>query len=260
MSYTKDHFAADYLALIASIIKAHKERTYQLMYIKPGDKVLDVGCGPGIDTLPMASLVGESGEVHGIDGSQEHIELAQAQAQEAGVDAWTKHRIADAAALPFPDNYFDAARSDRVFQHLSNPGKTLSEMIRVTKSGGRILVMDVDWSTLSIDTTETDVEHRLRKFMCDRCVKNGYMGRRLYGMFREYDLKEIWVELAPTYTTNYLVARHGAVYDEVEQGALKEGIITAEELQRWRQALEDADARGAFFGSTTQMIVVGIKP
>ena len=59
---------------------------------------------------------------------------------------------ANATELPFPDASFDASRSERMFQHLKDPDAVFGEMVRVTKPGGRIVVLDPDWGTASIDT------------------------------------------------------------------------------------------------------------
>ena len=58
---------ADYLRRAATLLKELKETTYRRMEIRPGHRLLDAGCGPGVDTLPLAALVGEEGRVVGVD-------------------------------------------------------------------------------------------------------------------------------------------------------------------------------------------------
>lgn len=260
MAHTKGHSQADYLKLIAEMVARYKQRTYELMGVAPGQRVLDVGCGPGTDTIPLAKIVGAGGQVIGIDVAEQQIELAQRRSVEAGVQNWTEHRLGDGSSLPFDANYFDSARSERVFQHTDSPDRMLSEMIRVTKVGGQIVVLDTDWSTMTVDTELVDIEQRIKRFHVEKGFRNGYSGRKLYRMFVESGLEDISVEIAPTYVTDYQIGRRGALLDETEEAALAAGVISQEELDVWRLALENSDLRGMYFAAILQMMVSGRKP
>ena len=133
-----------YLDVAAEMLSAAKRRTYELMEPQVGDRVLDLGCGPGSDTVTLAGFVGDEGQVHGVDFDPEMVEEANGRAKAAGLDERVLHRQADAAALPFDDDFFDACRSELVFQHLPDPATGLAEMTRVTRPGGRIVVLDTD--------------------------------------------------------------------------------------------------------------------
>ena len=112
---------SEYLKMLARLTKPVKQPTYELMQIEPGHKVLDVGCGPATDTIQLAPLVGSSGEVIGVDFDREMIDEANQKAENVNLDQWVRHQQANASSLPFEDGYFDSCRSDRVFQHLSEP-------------------------------------------------------------------------------------------------------------------------------------------
>ena len=94
-------------------------------------------------------------------------------------------------SLPFETDYFDSCRSERLFQHLSNPAQALSEMTRVTKSGGWVVVLDTDWGSLSTDSDETDIERRQARFLAESSLHNGYSGRKLYRLFKQQNLVDI---------------------------------------------------------------------
>lgn len=260
MAHTKGHSQADYLKLVAEMVAKHKQRTYELMEVSLGQRVLDVGCGPGTDTIPLAKIVGASGQVIGIDVSEQQIELAERRSVEAGVQNWTEHRLGDGSSLPFDANYFDSARSERVFQHTDAPIRLLNEMIRVTKAGGRIVVLDTDWSTMSVDTELIDIEQKIKRFHVEKGFRNGYSGRKLYRMFLESRLEGVSVEMAPTYVTDYQIGRRGALLDETEEAALVAGVISQKELDTWRRDLENSDSQGTYFAAGLQMMVVGRKP
>lgn len=254
------HSQSDYLALIAKMVSAYKQRTYELMQIQAGDKVLDMGCGPATDTIFLASLVGKAGKVVGVDIDEEQIARAQQRAAEAGVEQWVTHLSVDGQQLPFDPNYFDAARSERVFQHNTDPKRLLKEIIRVTKPGCRVVVVDTDWSTMSIDTDLIDIEQKLKKFHVETVIKNGFSGRKLYRLFLQSGLDDVRVELAPTFVTDYQVSRLVTWYDVTEKSALEAGILSEKELEEFHAELEKADSEGRYFATVLQIIVTGCKP
>ncbi len=260
MTQLKGYVNTEYLQTVGEFISNLKQRSYTLMQIHPGQTILDVGCGPASDTIQLAHLVGQVGKVFGVDHDQNMIDEAEKCAEIAGVSGWVKHKCADSGSLPFETNTFDACRSERVFQHLLDPEQTLSEMIRVTKVGGRVAVLDTDWSSFSIDTPEVDIERRLARVNAERVLNNGYSGRQLYRLFKRQELTDITIEIHPLVVTDYTFARQCAVLDEIEYIALTEYSFTDQEIQRWHTYLEQADVSGTFFGSINQVMAVGRKP
>src|SRR5262245_27589963 len=195
-----------YLESVGKLASRLKQRTYQLMEVGTGQKVLALGCGSATDTVPLAHLVGPTGQVVGVDYDPDMVAAANAKATQEGVAAWVRHEHADGASLPFEADCFDSARSDRVFQHLPQPEQVLAEMIRVTKPGGWIVVHDPDWSTLSIDTSLVDIEWRLRRYRADSRL-NGYSGRKLWRQFKLQNLRDIKLETYPFHFTDYAQTR-----------------------------------------------------
>ena len=98
----------------------------------------------------MVSRVLPSGRVVGVDNSQIMINEAQKRSTSLGLPV--EFRRGDVTGLPFDNGVFDATRADRVFQHLADPEKALHEMIRVTRPGGTVGVLDPDWETLVVDS------------------------------------------------------------------------------------------------------------
>jgi ubiquinone/menaquinone biosynthesis C-methylase UbiE len=260
MTPPKGYVNTEYLQATGEFVKHLKQRSYALMRIQPGHKVLDVGCGPASDTIQLAELVGHTGKVFGVDYDQAMIDEADQRAEKAGVTAWVKHLFADSNSLPFETNSFNACRGERVFQHLLDPTRALSEMTRVTTTGGWIVVLDGDWGSFSIDTPEVDIERRLVRVLADTGSHNGYAGRKLYRQFKQQQLTEITVELHPLLIRDYAFARQGALLDQAEHIALTAGILTDEEVHCWRTSLEQADSNGVFFASVNLVMAIGRKP
>jgi len=250
---------ARYLQHTAELMHQLKQRSYELMHIQPGGKVLDVGCGPGIDTVALAHLVGPTGHVVGIDFNPTFVAQADDRAVQAGVKPWVTHQQAEATALPFESHRFDACRSERLLQHVHNSEQVVAEMVRITRPGGWIVIADADWGTLSIDTAEVDLERRLVRCEAD-AHHNGYAGRQLYRLLRRQQLTDILIELVPLYFTDYRLAEQVIGPAALAQEALRRGVITTEEAHRWTTSLAQADAEGVFFASMHGVLIAGCKP
>ncbi|HRD66762.1 MAG TPA: class I SAM-dependent methyltransferase [Candidatus Competibacter sp.] len=250
----------NYLALIAKMVSKYKHRTYELMQLKKGDKVLDVGCGPATDTITLASLVGETGQVFGVDIDEQQIMHANQKAVDAGVNKVVTHYLVNGYQLPFGADCFDSVRSERVFQHNADSNQLLKEMIRVTKCGGWIVVLDTDWSTMSIDTNLVDIEQKIKKIHVEKTFKNSFAGRQLFRMLIEEGLHDIHVEMAPVFATNYRISRQAACLDMAEKLALEAGVVSQFELDALHADLEKADFEGKYFSAILQVLVAGRKP
>jgi SAM-dependent methyltransferase len=107
-----------------------------LVALEPGERVLDVACGTGLISFPMAAAVGARGRVVGTDLSGEMVDTARRFAAERGV-ANTRFERADAEALPFADASFDAAVCGLGLMYVPDPVKALGEMRRTLRPGGR---------------------------------------------------------------------------------------------------------------------------
>ncbi len=257
MNQTLGYASPEYLHVLADKVQHIKQRSYEYMHIKAGQTLLDVGCGPGTDTISLAHLVGLSGHIIGVDFDPGMVAEADRCAEQTCLAAQITHKLADASSLPFGAQEFDACRSERLFQHLQYPEQVLSEMARVTKRGGWIVVVDTDWGTASTDTTEIDIERRLARFGADHQQRNGYSGRRLYRQFKEQHLGEISMEMFPLILTDYSLARDIGEMDEDEKEAVKAGVVTEDEIRRWRSDLEQADTEGMFFTSCSMILAAG---
>lgn len=123
--------------------KARRLRTMTVdqALIKPGDRVLDVGCGTGEVTLLAKTRAG-LGEVYGIDPAPEMISVAGNKAKRRRLDI--DFRVGVIESLPLPDSSIDVVTSSLMMHHLPEPLKArgLAEIYRVLRPGGRLLIAD----------------------------------------------------------------------------------------------------------------------
>ena len=238
-----------------------KQQSFEAMALKVGQRVLDLGCGPGIDTVELGRMVGESGETHGVDYDEAMIKAADAHAISCKVNAWVSHHHANATALPWATDFFDASRSEAMFQHLLDPERAFAEMLRVTKPGGALVVIDTDWATLSIDVDEVELERRLVQFHAAQMMSNPYSGRLLNRMFHRHGLVDIELGVQPIFTTDVADARQILRLDAIAHEAFAEGVLDAEERWRWQASLSRAAVTASgFFASVNAVMVSGHKP
>jgi arsenite methyltransferase len=115
---------------------------FSLGTLAPGEDVLDLGCGAGVDTLVAAQMVGPSGSVTGIDMTPDMAAKARRSAATMGV---AHVEIVDGGAeqLPFADGAFDVVISNGVIDLIPDKDAVFSEIMRVLRPGGRIQLADV---------------------------------------------------------------------------------------------------------------------
>jgi ubiquinone/menaquinone biosynthesis C-methylase UbiE len=136
--------AYDWLAwlLLWGRERAFREKILALARVAAAESVLDVGCGTGTLAILAKKRAGPTGVVCGVDASPEMIARAQKKSRTAGAEV--AFQTALVQALPFPAETFDVVTSTLMLHHLSRGGREqcAREMRRVTKSGGRIVVVD----------------------------------------------------------------------------------------------------------------------
>ena len=144
--------SADYLDAVDALdaTRRYKNHALRCLAATPGQRLLDVGCGTGRDALAMAAKIAPDGSVLGIDISAATIE--EARRRTADSDLPVRFEVMDGSDLgALPDASFDAARLDRVLHTLPEPVGVLQEVVRVVRPGGRVVVSEPDWTTLTLD-------------------------------------------------------------------------------------------------------------
>jgi ubiquinone/menaquinone biosynthesis C-methylase UbiE len=233
--------------------RQYKQRTIDLLQLAAGNCVLDLGCGPGADLPILIEKVGETGSVFGVDSSAAMISHAEEHVRcpNTTIDL----RVADANDLPFQDDMFDACRADRVFQHLKDPQKALHELLRVTKIGGRMVVVDPDQDTLVIAVDAGKITEIIRDFR-HRHLTNSTIAHKIGSMFADLEAKSINVEGHTMVLTDPADA-FGLV--EWPNMLHAQGKLTNEELSTWSMALQRSVDQGSFFYAVTFFITTAQK-
>lgn len=232
----------------------YKPRSFTLLELAEGDQVLDLGCGTGDDARELARLV-RGVSVTGVDSDA--TKIAEAHRRSLGVPRPVEFRVSDGSRLELEDDVFDACRADRVFHHLDDPSKVLAEMVRVARSGARIVVSDTDYETLIVDAPDPLVTRRIVAHHAER-MPSGRIGRRLPRLLREVGLEGIEVFPYTAVVTEY-DEEVVKLRDKAEH-ARQAGEISDAECAGWVASLEEAARAGRFFCALTVFSVRGWKP
>lgn len=244
--------AALYLDMMTRVLEAQKTQTFDLLNLTPGMSVIEIGCGMGRDVEAMAVRVGAAGRAVGIDASSALI--AQANARTAPLGLPVQFQVGDAHALAFPDNSFDAARVDRVLQHLADPAQAVREMARVVRPGGRIAVIEPDWETLAVAGGDNAVTRAVVRHKADVSIMHGRIGREVRGLLVEAGCRDVWGEMGAVTFGGLGLANQVLSLRQNLDGAVQQGWITGPEAKDWWSAVEARDRAGTFLASLCGMI------
>ena len=213
-------------------------------------RVLDVGCGTGEDVRAIASIVGGTGEVVGIDPSGAMIDEAIAR----GVPQNAQFVVGSAHELEFADASFDAVRADRVFQHLREQQTAACELKRVLKHGGSALLLDQDWGSLMIAGAEQTTTQRIIASFQER-LANPWAGRNARGLLRRTGFSDV-AFLPMVAVPPFAVAFENILKPAID-AALRGGALDAQQIEGWRKALVDAEQRNEFLCAVVVIVAMG---
>jgi SAM-dependent methyltransferase len=227
--------------------------------LMPGERLLDVGCGLGEAALALAEDLGDSGELVGIDASEQMLAVARANARDARCQV--RFTVGDAASLDEPDDAFDAARCERTLQWLADPAAAVAELIRVVRPGGRLSLIDTDWSTFAIEVGDEALAARVRDAMRTERNRPSNVGRRLHDLvvaagcepLARAEATQAWT----TWDPDTSPAPVGCFsMESLADDLIARGTLPSDERERFVATIHDAARRGRFSMRLTMFGVV----
>jgi ubiquinone/menaquinone biosynthesis C-methylase UbiE len=215
-----------------------------------GERVVDIGCGPGADLGPLGADVGAGGLVVGFDRS----EVMARRAAEKGLVT-----VADGRGLPVRDGVFDAAWIRAVLVHVEDPVGVLREVRRILRPGGRVVAVEPDHGSHIVGPCDAGVFERIRGHRAGTFA-SPRMGRALKRHMSEAGFDEPRGRAATVQFERLADARKaGGPFDQAAADAVEDGVITAEEASAYIEAIERADREGAFFFAAMSVVVRGTR-
>ena len=245
-------YSDEFLALLRRR-NAKSDARHLLSRLKPGLRVLDVGCGPGTISVGLAKAV-DPGQLHGVDKEESQVALARAAASAGGHDN-ASFRAGDATDLPYEDDFFDVVHFHAVLMHVPDTRATLAEAKRVLRPGGIVSARELIGDSSFLKPTLGCLQDVWVTFLNLLAANGGHpqLGKELKESFLEAGFSDM--EISASFETFSAVEDiaffHGLATgwffapDTVDV-AVKHRVATRQQFDEWRRTLDEwKDVPGA---------------
>ena len=238
-------------------VVAQRAQVLKALELRPGEKVLDIGSGPGLLACEMAVSVGNTGRVCGIDISEDMLTMSRKRCADK---PWTEFKRGGATHLPFPDNSFDAAVSTQVYEYVNDIPAALAELNRILRPGGRAIIVDTDYGSLVIHTQDEERMGRILSAWDEHFVHAG-LPRTLSRQLRDAGFSIRQRDVIPMFNPEYRDNTYGKqLLSIMASFAVGRRGISKEEADAWLAEFAELGRQGRFFFSLNRYVFVAEKP
>jgi ubiquinone/menaquinone biosynthesis C-methylase UbiE len=226
-----------------------------LLAPQPGERVLDVGSGPGFLVASLADAVGPGGAVHGLDPSASMNAVAR---DVTTGRSWVGIDEGDALALPYADGDFDAAVSTQVYEYVADIPAALAELRRVLRTGGRALVLDTDWDSVVWHAADRE-RHRRVLAAWEEHLVHPHLPCTLPGQLRRAGLRVTRRSLIPLFNATYEQETYSALTMETIARFVegRQGLTEAD-VEAWTADLRERGAEDDYLFSVNRYCFLAV--
>ncbi len=237
-------------------IRRVRRTALRALQLEPGQRLLDAGSGAGDVARWLAAEMGQAGEVLALDYSAATIAAAVQRHDGSNVT----YRTGDVCALDLPDDSVDGVWCERVLQHVDDAERAIGELVRVTRPGGRICLIDTDWGSLAFDGVPPALARQVRAIMHGRLTPTqSDMGRTLRRRLVARGLTQ--VSATPVTCLFADPASAAVVLPMVNQMVSQEAWMAPPGVRdEWFSHIDAAGSRGDFLAVLTIWVVAGTLP
>lgn len=238
-------------------IRAQRGETLRRLALRPGERVLDAGCGHGLLARAMAGEVGPGGMVMAIDLNEQLVRAASAQGEMPGQ---LRLMLGDVRDLPAPDGSFDAATCVQTLEYVTPVDKGLAELARVLRPGGRLLIVSTDWD--SIVWHSRDAARMARILMAwEAHLADPRLPRTLLPRLRACGFEELRVAAWPILNTRLDPESysHGLI-EMIAAFVSERGLVRRDLATAWMEELRELGQEDAYFMSLNRYLFEARRP
>lgn len=231
----------DYWGSLPAMQRVRTEASVHLAAL-PGDVICDIGCGPGSELVRIAQIVGPEGVAIGVDPRATMLEEAQRRADDANVQV-ELHQV-DGRDTGLAPGRCDAVRMERVIQHVGDIDGLVAEAVRITRPGGRVVLVESDWGSLMVYPAERDLLDRISGTLAHRILPEAWAGRRLHDALLRHGVVDVQSSIHPIQADAGVLGTLGVIY----QRHVDSQLLTQQQVDDHLHELATAfDAGGAVF-------------
>jgi arsenite methyltransferase len=237
-------------------ITRQRMRTLGVLQLEAGESVLDVGCGSGLLADDMAALVGADGRVIGVDTSKDMLRLAEQRC----ADLPQVHlKQAQAETLPEEDQSFDAVVCVQVLLYLPDVPTALSEMHRVLRPGGRIVIIETDWRGTVLNSFDDSITRKMLAAW-DDAVPSPNLPVRIRPLMKAQGFSAVSVHAFPIVNTSHTPGDFSTdMLEQFAHYAQEQGSVSAAEAKEWLDDLRIKGEDGSYFFCVNRFIFSAVK-
>lgn len=238
-------------------VALQRAQVLHAMALRAGEVVLDVGPGPGFLAADMATIVGPSGVLSGIDQSEPMVAMSRERC--ANME-WVDMQVGEATDLPYRDGIFDAAAATQVYEYVRDVDTALRELCRVLRPGGRAFILDTDWDSLVWNNRD---RKRMKRMLAswNEHVCHPFLPEVLTEKLRLAGFQVVCRDIIPMFNPEFHKNSYSAGILEGIQ-AFVPGLngVTEAEAAAWARDLEELGEAGEYFFSVNRYLFIVIKP
>ena len=213
--------------------------------LRPGDRVLDVGVGPGLLAAEMAGEVGPDGRICGIDISESMLAIAGTRTDVPGGPGIELEQ-ATVARIPHPAESFDVVVSTQVFEYVDDVAGALEEVRRVLRPAGRVVLLDTDWGSVVWRSSDDERMARVLTAFEDH-LADPHLPRTLADVLAKSGFTLTHEQVVPILNTAYDARTYSAgLIDIVSDFVPGHAGVTEEDARAWADDLRSLGPRYFF--------------
>lgn len=256
LEYNEEESKRTEQAYLSPEIVRQRERTLEVISPQSGERIIDVGCGPGLLAYELAAAVGNKGRIIGVDTSAPMIALAERRCADLPQVEFVE---CDATNLTIDDESADVVTCIQVLLYVADVENALKEMFRVLKPGGRVIIMETDWRSAVLHSHDESLTERIIGAW-DKAVPSARLPARLGPLLRQRGFTSVRAAAIPLLSTDCTPDGYSmTMMTQCAQAACEQGIITESERRDWLEALARLGAEDAYFFCVNRFLFSVVK-
>lgn len=228
----------------------------KLINIEKGERVLDVGTGPGFLAQSIAESVGRLGSVCGVDISEYLLSVARSENKNK---PYIEFVYGDATNLPYPDEDFDTVVCTQVLEYVPDVDTALIEFHRVLRKGGKLALLDTDWGSIVWHTPDQVRMNRILSAW-EGHAANSFLPRTLAARMVHQGFQITEQKIIPIYNPSFESETYSnRLIDLITPFVVEHGKITKDEAELWAIELRECSQNGNYFFSLNRYLFLAKK-